>query len=70
MGVHPDFRQLGLGRAILSETVRRLESHGATHVYVESDSSPSAAFALYEAVGFRVIQDVRVYRKDYAATPG
>ena len=69
MGVHEDFRKLGLGRAILSEAVRRLASLGAAHVDVETDSYRNAAFELYEAIGFRVIQDVLVYRKDYAAAP-
>ena len=61
---------LGLGRAILSEAVRRLASLVAAHVDVETDSYRNAAFELYEAVGFRVIQDVLVYRKDYGAALG
>ena len=69
MGVHSDFRQLGLGRAILSEAVRRLVNLGVAHIDVETDSYRNAAFELYEAVGFRVIQDVLVYRQDYAAAP-
>jgi hypothetical protein len=39
--------------------------HGARRIYVETDSYRNAAFELYEAVGFQVIQDVLVYRKDY-----
>lgn len=70
MGVHADFRHLGLGRAILSQALRRLEGCGVTSTLVETDSYRNAAFELYEAVGFRVVQDVLVYRKDYAAAPG
>jgi mycothiol synthase len=66
MGVHADFRKLGLGRAILSENLRRLQAAGAKCLYVETDSYRDAAFNLYEAVGFRVARDVLVYRKDYA----
>ena len=66
MGVHADFRKLGLGRAILSENLRRLHAAGAERIYVETDSYRNAAFELYEAVGFAVVRDVLVYRKDYA----
>ena len=65
MGVHPDFRSLGLGRAILAEGLRRLYAQGAQEVFVETDNYRDAAFALYESVGFRVARDVLVYRKDY-----
>jgi ribosomal protein S18 acetylase RimI-like enzyme len=66
MGVHADFRKLGLGRAILTENLRRLHAAGAARIYVETDSYRNAAFDLYEAAGFRVARDVLVYRKDYA----
>lgn len=65
MGVHPDFRRLGLGQAILAEGLRRLYAQGAQEVFVETDNYRDAAFALYESVGFRVARDVLVYRKDY-----
>ena len=65
MGVRADLRAHGLGRAILSEAVRRLYQRGAEHVVVETDNYRNAAFALYEAVGFRVIRNVLVFRKDY-----
>jgi ribosomal protein S18 acetylase RimI-like enzyme len=66
MGVHANFRKLGLGRAILTENLRRLQAAGAERTYVETDSYRNAAFELYEAAGFRVAQEVLVYRKDYA----
>jgi mycothiol synthase len=65
LGVRADVRGLGLGRAMLAEGLRRLRQAGATHVYVETDNYRDAAFGLYEAAGFQVIQDVLVYRKDY-----
>ncbi len=66
MGVRPDLRRLGLGRAILSECLKRLHQHGAQKVQVETDDYRNAAFGLYAAVGFRVVRKVLVYRKDYA----
>ena len=53
-------------RTALTEGLRRLHAHGAQNIYVETDSFRNTAFALYESVGFEVIQDVLVYRKDYA----
>ena len=70
LGVHKDLRKLGLGRAIVSEGVRQLQFHGAHRIYVETDNYRNAALELYESVGFRVIQDVLVYRKDYDDTQG
>jgi mycothiol synthase len=69
LGVHQDFRQLGLGRAILSEGLRRLYPCGAERVYVETDKYRNAALELCEAVGFHLMRDVLVYRKDYPQTP-
>jgi mycothiol synthase len=68
LGVQEDFRKLGLGRAILSEGLRRLVLCGADKVYVETDKYRNDALELYQAVGFRPIRDVLVYRKDYGDT--
>ncbi len=65
LGCHPDFRQYALGRLALAEGLRRLQAHGATRVLVETDNWRNTAFRLYESMGFRVIQDVVVFRRDY-----
>lgn len=65
LGVHPAFHKLGLGRAILLEGLRRLYLKGAKRIYVETDNYRNAAVNLYESVGFRVVKEVWVYRKDY-----
>lgn len=65
LGVHPDFRKLGLGRAILSKGLRRLYLNGAERIYVETDNYRNAALNLYESVGFQAVRDVLMYRKDY-----
>ena len=67
LGVHKGFRTLGLGRAILSEGLRRLYVCGAERVYVETDQHRKTALGLYEEVGFRPTGEVLVYRKDYEA---
>lgn len=65
LGVHAEYRRLGLGQAILSEGLRRLQSKGAGQIYVQTDHYRNAAFKLYESSGFHVIQDILMYRKDY-----
>ena len=61
----PDFRRYALGRLALAEGLRRLQARGATRILVETDNWRNTAFQLYESMGFKVIQDVLVYRKDY-----
>lgn len=66
LGNHKDYRQYALGRVALSEGLHRLQALGAQNIYVETDNYRNTAFRLYESFDFQVIQDVLVYRKDYA----
>jgi len=67
MGVHEDFRRLGLGRALLYETFRRMAAIGAKLVFVECDGFPVGADYLnYAAAGFSLRKKFLVYRKDFA----
>jgi len=54
----------------LCETLRHLLNQGAESIFVETDSYRNTAFRLYESVGFGVVRDVLVYRKDYNDTTG
>ena len=65
LGCHRDFRCYALGRLALAEGLRRLQTHGAKKIFVETDNWRATAFALYESLGFKVARDVFVYRKDY-----
>lgn len=65
LGVGAEWRALGLGRALLSEGLRRLILGGAEQIYVETDSYRGAALELYESCGFQIVRDVLVYRKEY-----
>lgn len=65
LGVHADFRKLGLARTILVEGLKRLSAKGAQKIYVQTDNFRNAAFHLYESAGFHVTQDILMYRKDY-----
>ena len=65
MGVSQTFRGQGLGKAILSEGLRRLCEKAAKKIFVETDYFRNAALSLYESSGFQVRRDVLVYRKDF-----
>jgi ribosomal protein S18 acetylase RimI-like enzyme len=66
IGIREDLRGQGLGRALLSECLAQLAIAGATSIFVETDNYRDAAFKFYGAMGFRIVRDVTVYRKDYA----
>lgn len=66
LGCHKDFGHLALGRVALSEGLRRLQSLGAKNIFVETDNYRNIAFRLYESFDFQKIQDVLIYRKEYA----
>ena len=65
LGCHADFRGYALGRVVLCETLKRLQQQGADRIFVETDAYRSTAFRLYQSLGFEVVKDVLVYRKDY-----
>jgi [ribosomal protein S18]-alanine N-acetyltransferase len=53
LGVHPDHRRAGLGRALLAEGIARMVAAGARVVFLEVRESNRGARALYESAGFR-----------------
>ena len=65
LGCHVDFRRYALGRVALAEVLRRLQVAGAEYIYVETDNYRNTALGLYQHMGFQVIRNVWVYRKDY-----
>ena len=52
VGVHPDYRKRGLGRAIVHEAIRRLKEHGALRIVILGAASSEAATKLYDSTGF------------------
>jgi ribosomal protein S18 acetylase RimI-like enzyme len=66
LGCHKDFRRYALGRVALAETLQRLQALGADPIIVETDNYRDTAFQLYESMGFEVIREIHVYRKDFA----
>jgi ribosomal protein S18 acetylase RimI-like enzyme len=64
VGTRPEFRRLGLARALLLEGMRRLRAAGATHALVETEDVREAANGLYRAVLRDSGVRTRYYRKD------
>src|SRR5579872_744353 len=58
LGVHPRFHHMGIGRALLLESLRRFKAHGANSVLVETESDRNIARNAYEAVGFQPIHTI------------
>ena len=57
VGTDPAFQRQGLSRVVLTEGLRRLHALGARVAYVNTQGDNEAANPLYEAVGFRVIDE-------------
>jgi mycothiol synthase len=62
VGVHPDHRQRGLGKAIVYEGIRRLQQHGAEAIVILGAASSEAATKLYDSIGFER-RDVNAWLK-------
>jgi mycothiol synthase len=65
LGCHAEYRRYALGRIALAEVLRRLQAAGSEQIVVETDNYRNTAMKLYEHMGFQVIRNVWVYRKDY-----
>ncbi len=61
IGVHPRFQHMGLGRALLLESLRRFRVSGAQTVLAETNDDREVALNAYKSVGFEPIH--RVFRK-------
>jgi ribosomal protein S18 acetylase RimI-like enzyme len=53
LGVHPDARGAGIGRALTEECIRRARADGATHVGLHSTVLMWIARAMYERMDFK-----------------
>ena len=65
LAVHPDFRQRGIGEAVMRSVIKAIHKDGAEYVFLEVRPSNLAARNLYEKLGFKILGT----RKDYYQTP-
>lgn len=52
MGTNPNYRQLGLGKAILSEGIKRAMKYNPPFFYIDGAANTPAANRLYDVTGF------------------
>ncbi|MGQ0601032.1 MAG: GNAT family N-acetyltransferase [Anaerolineales bacterium] len=63
VGTHPDFQRLGLGRAVLAESMRRMQAAGMTHASVCCEADDPRAVAFYQSCGFEIVNTLLMYAK-------
>lgn len=59
--VDRDARARGTGRALIQETVRRAQQHGATHLRLSVEQDNETAIRFYEALGLRESSNERIF---------
>ena len=63
LGTHPEYRRIGLGRAIVQEVLRRSATRGARSVMVWGAHRNDVAIHLYESSGLRSRRVLREYKR-------
>jgi len=63
VGTHPDFQRRGLGKAVMTEALRRLKERGMERAIVCTTAQNTAGIRLYDAVGFRITNRFGLYEK-------
>jgi ribosomal protein S18 acetylase RimI-like enzyme len=63
VGAHPDFQQLGLGKAVMLEGLRRMRLGGMQTAIVCAAQDNPAAQRLYQSVGFQVANQLVTYAR-------
>jgi len=63
VGTHPDYRDLGLARALICEGLRRLQKSRPSVICITGAAVSEAANRLYESVGFSKKTNVHLWRK-------
>jgi ribosomal protein S18 acetylase RimI-like enzyme len=58
MGVHQNFRRLGLGQKLIAETIKKAKEIGLERVELDVYASNTPAIKLYEKIGF-VVEGVK-----------
>lgn len=54
MGVHPEYRRLGIGRQLVVQTIQKAKAKGLERIELEVFASNALAIGLYEKLGFLI----------------
>lgn len=65
MGTHPNYRRLGLGKALLAEGFRRLQKYKPSLLFIGGAADNPGANRLYDALGFTDKKTMHFWVKDY-----
>lgn len=63
VGTHPNYRKLGLGKALLCEGLQRLRKYDPTMVCISGAATTEAANRLYDSIGFTEKVEVLQWQK-------
>jgi ribosomal protein S18 acetylase RimI-like enzyme len=63
MGVHPEYRRLGLGRALLASVLSRFKAEGIGETVIDIGAYNPEAAGLLQSLGFVVTRRLSGYRK-------
>ena len=69
LGTHPEYRRLGLGRAIVEEVKRRIAARRARSVMVWGGHNYEVAIHMYESAGLRSRRVLRDYKRRLSDAP-
>ncbi|MFC1898087.1 GNAT family N-acetyltransferase [Candidatus Cloacimonadota bacterium] len=67
VGVTPDHWRKGIGKALVTECLIRVQKLGARRAYIESFDAP--AHALYESAGLKAVKSLRTWRNKITKQP-
>ncbi|MHA2251013.1 MAG: GNAT family N-acetyltransferase [Candidatus Kariarchaeaceae archaeon] len=63
LGTHPDYRKLGLGKALLFELLSRVQKYNPTLLYIGGAANTPAANRLYDVTGYTQKLEDNVWEK-------
>lgn len=64
VAVLPDYRQKGIGRALVEESIMGVKLKKSDELYLEVRCSNNEAIKLYEKLGFLIKQRLKAYYRD------
>ncbi|MBN1329756.1 MAG: GNAT family N-acetyltransferase [Candidatus Heimdallarchaeota archaeon] len=63
VGTHSNYRQLGLGKAVLLQGLKNLEKYKPTAICIQGAAATEGANRLYESIGFIEKKEVHLWQK-------